>query len=147
VIRRRTLSQTRIEERWLFVCSMNYLRSPTAECVARKAGFWADSCGTDEGAGKRLTQERVDWADVIVCMEEEHRRHVRRLTKSRRVFNWHVPDDYGYMDEGLVRKLELLLGETILALDRMDEEEAAAKRALSSGAARPRYSIDEPQDQ
>jgi predicted protein tyrosine phosphatase len=148
VLRRRTLSEFIIPERWLFVCTMNYQRSPTAEHVARTQGFWADSCGTSTSAGKVLTQERVDWADVIVCMDGKHVEAVRRFTKSPRVFNWNINDDFNYMDAALIGMCGHKMQDTKLILDRMDEEAQAAltRDAKSQGAALPRYSLDGRED-
>jgi predicted protein tyrosine phosphatase len=148
VLRRRTFSEFIIPERWLFVCSMNYQRSPTAEHVARSQGFWADSCGTDPTAGKTLTRERVDWADVIVCMSGKHVDAVRRFTQSIRVFNWNIRDDFDYMDAALIGLCAHKMQDTKIILDRMDEEAQAAlaRDAVSQGAALPRYSLGEPED-
>lgn len=88
--------------RVLFVCTGNICRSPMAEGLARhhaeRLGLDLDCAsagvigrrghpasehgvrvlaerGVDiRGHGaRRLSNERVEWADVIVCMEEEHR--------------------------------------------------------------------------
>jgi predicted protein tyrosine phosphatase len=147
VIRRRSLSEFIIPERWLFVCSMNFQRSPTAEYVARKAGFWADSCGTDDSAGKQLNWDRTNWADVIVCMEEKHRVRVRRITgDSKRVFNWDVRDDFDYMAPKLITLLEGRLEETKKILDQWDAEAevaASEREATRRGGAPPLYRLDE----
>lgn len=100
-----------LAERWLFVCSGNLMRSPTAEYVARKRGFLATSCGTrrmklSEGVVcVPISRELVDWATIIVCMEEEHLQDVTmRFPAARRkpVFCWGIPDVYDVYERRLV---------------------------------------------
>jgi predicted protein tyrosine phosphatase len=112
-------------EHWLFVCSANYIRSPTAEYVARRQGLLADSCGTHLGrlhsfVVQPLSADLVRWAHVIVCMEQHHedvlRRRHPRLVRNRRVLCWNVPDNWGkvYHPE-LVSIIEHKLEETLCA--------------------------------
>lgn len=101
-------------KRLLFVCSANLLRSPTAEYVARKRGYLADSCGTSKGRFSdgvvctKITGELVRWASVIVCMEEEHVRDVKRFRPDAEtpVVCWHVPDEYAVYQPELVAIFE-----------------------------------------
>ena len=63
--------------RVLFVCSQNKLRSPTAEHVfASYPGIECASAGPNNDADNALTAELVDWAQVIVVMEKQHRTKV-----------------------------------------------------------------------
>jgi predicted protein tyrosine phosphatase len=86
------------------------LRSPTAEHLfADVAGVQTLSAGTDHDADERLTDELVDWADVIFVMERPHRakllaRH-RRVLKDKRVVVLRIRDDYGYLDPQLISLL------------------------------------------
>jgi len=62
------------DQRWLFVCSANLQRSPTAEYVARKRGFLATSCGTSRRFSEglvcvQISEALIDWSTIIVCME------------------------------------------------------------------------------
>jgi predicted protein tyrosine phosphatase len=96
--------------RLLFVCSRNRLRSPTAEQVfAAVPGFETRSAGTARDAETRLTAGLIAWADVILVMEPHHRarmtREFPRAVRGKRVVCLAIPDDYEYMDEGLVRLL------------------------------------------
>lgn len=110
-----------INKRWLFVCSVNYLRSPTAEHVARKAGLWADSCGTDSSACKVITADKIHWADVVVAMANEHRQHVLKHFKNslgeRPLLCWHIPDDYDYCQPGLIKICENKLADSRASLE------------------------------
>lgn len=94
----------------LFVCSQNRLRSPTAEQVfSTRPGIEVDSAGTNNDAETPLTAELVAWADIIFVMEKQHRaklqRHFRKVLKAR-VVCLDIPDDYDFMDPGLIRLLE-----------------------------------------
>ncbi len=50
------------------------------------------------------------WADVIVVMEKAHRtklqRKFRKALNGQRVICLDIPDEYGFMDPGLVRLLQ-----------------------------------------
>jgi len=62
---------------YLFVCSQNRLRSPTAEQIfADVADFATASAGTNNDAENPLTDELVEWADFIFVMERQHRNKV-----------------------------------------------------------------------
>ena len=97
-------------QRILFVCSMNKLRSPTAEGVFATLGdIEVDSAGTAHDAHNPLTRENVQWATHIVCMEDEHATHVRRRYREHlkaKVIVLNIPDDYDYMDDALIWKLD-----------------------------------------
>lgn len=105
---------------YLFVCSFNWARSPTAEYVARLFGYRADSAGTVfNHAVRPLTRESIERAERIVCMEEEHRvAVVRMVPKSHsRVEVWNIPDNYIYNDPELVRIIEHRLSAEALTKD------------------------------
>ena len=98
--------------RVLFVCSRARLRSPTAEAVA---GGWpgveALSAGTAPDADLRVSADLVAWADVVVAFEARHRRRLIEafgpLLRDTPVHVLGVPDDYAFMDPGL---MDLLRG-------------------------------------
>lgn len=94
----------------LFICSQNRLRSPTAEQVfADWPGVETASAGTNHDAEVPLTAELVASADLIFVMEREHRNRLqkrfRSSLKNARVICLNIPDDYDFMDEGLIRLL------------------------------------------
>ena len=96
---------------YLFVCSQNRLRSPTAEQVfAQRADIEVSSAGTNHDAENPLTGELVRWADVIVVMEKAHRNKLRKRFREalngKRVICLDIPDDYDYMEPALVHLLE-----------------------------------------
>lgn len=96
---------------FLFVCSQNRLRSPTAEQVfANHSGIAVSSAGTNNDAENPLTDELVAWADVIFAMERMHRIKIqqkhRHALRDTRIVVLDIPDDYGFMDPVLVRLLK-----------------------------------------
>ena len=95
----------------LFVCSQNRLRSPTAEQIfAHRSDIEVASAGTNHDADTPLSVELVRWADMIVVMEKTHRSKVQRRFRhalgGTRVVCLDIPDDYDFMEPGLVRLLE-----------------------------------------
>ncbi|CAH2398643.1 putative Protein-tyrosine-phosphatase [Mesorhizobium escarrei] len=57
-----------------------------------------------------LTHDLVSWADIILVMEKAHRAKLQQKFKASlkkaRVICLDSPDDYEFMDPGLVRLLE-----------------------------------------
>lgn len=95
----------------LFVCSQNRRRSLTAENVFRGIdGHQVRSAGTEAGARIRVTAGHLGWADLIFVMEKRHldrlRAKFRTALTGKRVICLHIPDNYGFMDEGLIVRLE-----------------------------------------
>jgi predicted protein tyrosine phosphatase len=94
----------------LFICSQNKLRSPTAEQVfASYPGVETASAGLNNDAENPVTSELVTWADLIFVMEKTHRNKLQKQFKRHlraRVVCLDIPDDYDFMDAGLVALLE-----------------------------------------
>ena len=98
-------------KRYLFVCSQNRLRSPTAEQIfAARDDVEVSSAGTNHDADNPLGAELVEWADVIVVMEKQHRSKIQKrfqsALKSKRIVVLGIPDEYEFMDGALVKLLE-----------------------------------------
>jgi predicted protein tyrosine phosphatase len=96
---------------FLFVCSQNRLRSPTAEQIfADHPGIEVSSAGTNNDAENPLTAELVEWADTIFVMERAHRNKLQKRFRSsidaQRVICLDIPDDYEFMDPVLVSLLQ-----------------------------------------
>lgn len=95
----------------LFLCARNRLRSPTAEQVfASWPGVETASAGVNRDADVPVSPELLAWADVIFVMERRHRtklaREFRRHLGGKRVVCLDIPDDFGFMDDALVRLLQ-----------------------------------------
>ncbi len=96
----------------LFICSRNRLRSPTAEQVfADWPGVETASAGLDHDADNPLTPELLQWADLVFVMEQTHRNKIskkfRVYLNGKRIICLDIPDEYEYMDEGLVKLLKV----------------------------------------
>ncbi|MEM7528371.1 MAG: phosphotyrosine protein phosphatase [Pseudomonadota bacterium] len=97
--------------RALFICGKARSRSPTAAQVfAEWPGVRTDFGGVSRDADDALSRDQIDWADLIMVMEQ---RHITRLNErfgkalaGRRIVNLRVPDRYRFMDGALVTLLE-----------------------------------------
>lgn len=99
----------------LFLCSQNRLRSPTAESIfAEYEGFEVRSAGLNNDAVVSTTPDLIEWADYIFVMEKAHRnklqKEFRKYLNNQIVICLDIPDEYEYMDEGLIRILKHRLG-------------------------------------
>lgn len=99
----------------LFVCSQNRLRSPTAEQVfADHPAIEVASAGTNADANNPLTPELVRWANLIFVMEKTHRNKLQKKyradLKDARIICLDIPDEYEFMDGGLIRLLKAKVG-------------------------------------
>ena len=100
--------------RVVFVCTQNKLRSPTAEAIfAQHPGWQVASAGTERDAPTPLTRDLVEWADVAVCMQKQHRDWIPSKLKGaipdERILILGVPDDYEFMQPELVALLTKLV--------------------------------------
>jgi predicted protein tyrosine phosphatase len=76
---------------------------------ASRLGISVSSAGTNNDAENPLTAEQIEWADIIFVMERTHRnklqKRFRNQLKEARLICLDIPDEYDYMDEGLIRLL------------------------------------------
>lgn len=88
----------------VFVCTMGRHRSKTASDLLNSYGYTTDYCGTNRDADRKLDAEILHEADRIICFESHHRNNLRRKFKglSSKIYVWHIPDDYHYMQPELV---------------------------------------------
>ena len=94
----------------LFICGMNRMRSPTAEAMfSEYPGIEASSAGTNVDADNPVSVDQIEWADVVVAMEEVHRRKLQQRfsdqLKTKKIVVLGIPDEYGYMNPELVELL------------------------------------------
>ncbi|WP_448131018.1 low molecular weight protein tyrosine phosphatase family protein [Stenotrophomonas rhizophila] len=95
----------------LFICSLNRLRSPTAEQVfADWPGIETASAGLKPDADVPVSPELLQWADLIVVMERAHRSRLasrfQRWLGGKRIVCLDIPDDYAFMAPALVALLQ-----------------------------------------
>jgi predicted protein tyrosine phosphatase len=107
--------------RALFVYSQNRLRSPTAEDVFGKwHGVETASAGTDEKAPMPLDSDAIEWAEIVFVMEKVHRTRVTKRfghrMSGKRLIVLDIPDEYEFMDPGLIRVLERKVGPFLVRL-------------------------------
>ena len=101
-------------KRVLTVCSAGILRSATAAHILcqRPFNFNTRNVGTAPYALIPLTEDLIQWADEIVCMENEHKAHV-----VNKIMEWGFPfmkpiivldieDIYEYRDPKLVKLIK-----------------------------------------
>lgn len=91
----------------LFVCTINRMRSATAEVIFREdERFVVKSAGTDPKAAVVISGELLDWADSIVVMEKHHRNHIRKLFSEiyhkKKIVCLYIRDEYDFMDPELI---------------------------------------------
>ncbi len=103
---RRTTGRKRI----LFVCTVNVMRSATAHQIySNDLRFQVRSAGTHHSAGTVLSKELLDWAEMVVVMEERHLNFIRKtypaIFKGKNIVCLDVPDNYDYMQAELVALL------------------------------------------
>ncbi|WP_058188844.1 low molecular weight protein tyrosine phosphatase family protein [Terracidiphilus gabretensis] len=115
----------------LFVCSANALRSPTAEAVfSHYEGIEAASAGTNADAETPVSADLIEWADVVIVMEQHHAQFLQvrfgYLLRRRRVSVLGIPDRYDFMEPDLV---QLLKDKVDLQLPRWRNEIADEGRA------------------
>jgi predicted protein tyrosine phosphatase len=103
----------------LFVCSRNQWRSPTAEHLWRKhPRLSVRSGGTSPSARHPVSHADIEWADMILVMEDKHASRLKAqfgpLLTHKALHVLDIPDEYRFMDPELVEALrsgvEPLLG-------------------------------------
>lgn len=87
------------------------MRSPTAETIFSKwPGVEALSAGLDDDAATPVCADLIEWADIIVAMEERHRKKLNdkfgAALKGKRIVVLGILDKYDYMQPQLVRLLK-----------------------------------------
>ena len=94
----------------LFVCSKNQWRSPTAEKIfADYAGVRTRSAGTSSSARHRLNRRDLDWAEMVMVMEERHKTIIKQQFSNlghKKIIVLDIADDYAFMDEELIALLQ-----------------------------------------
>ena len=105
----------------LFVCSGNKHRSLTAEDYFSAAYSQHDfaSAGTNIGLCRKegttpVSEELVQWADLILVMENRHRKELRTLVGKKhgtKVTVLGIPDQYRYYQKELIQILQEKLDE------------------------------------
>jgi predicted protein tyrosine phosphatase len=92
--------------RILFICNVNQNRSKTAQEIFKER-FETRSAGLYNNL---VTEQDLDWADVVVVMSDEQRREIgKRFPKQylkKRIVNFNISDVYRYQQPELVHLLK-----------------------------------------
>jgi predicted protein tyrosine phosphatase len=99
----------------LFICSANKDRSKTADDYFSEqfAEFEIDSAGTNlklcnELGTQLLTKEHIERADIIIAMEEKHRKFIKKKHTNidhNKIKVLHIKDRYRYFQNELIEIL------------------------------------------
>ena len=94
----------------LFVCAWNKWRSPTAERMfARDKRIRVKSAGVKDDSVYRIESKDLDWADLVICFEEEQKNAIEERfieTEVPKIEVLGITDDFGFMDPNLVEDLD-----------------------------------------
>jgi len=96
----------------LFVCSANVDRSPTAERIYKNhPGLEVKSAGTGWYAQQPVTADLLNWADIILCMEEKHKQYIMEdfgdFISGKIIDYLDVEDVYRCMDPKLIEIIKV----------------------------------------
>lgn len=98
-----------MKKKLLFICSGNLDRSPTAEKLFRNSEIYeAKSAGTHPDAIIKVSQNLIDWADVVFVMSEREDGHLTFLKqnfniKEKKIFDLDISDVYDRDDPELIK--------------------------------------------
>jgi predicted protein tyrosine phosphatase len=97
--------------RLLFVCTQNQIRSATAESVfSEYEGIDAIGAGTNADSPTPVSGDLIEWADVILVMEEIHRSKITakysELLKNKKLAVLDIRDRYFLMQPELIEVLQ-----------------------------------------
>jgi protein-tyrosine phosphatase len=96
---------------FLFVCSRNQWRSPTAEAIYKnRSGINAKSAGTEPSARIRLNSKNIEWADIIFVMEKKHKQRILEnftsVSAGKKIIILDIPDEFKFMDKELIEEIQ-----------------------------------------
>ncbi|MBU3660006.1 MAG: protein tyrosine phosphatase [Flavobacteriales bacterium] len=96
---------------FLFVCSRNKWRSPTAEAIYKnRSGIHAKSAGTEPSARIKLNSKNIEWADIIFVMEKRHKQRIlekfQSVSAGKNIIILDIPDEYKFMDNELIEEIQ-----------------------------------------
>ena len=95
----------------LFICNANQNRSPTAEAIYKNdKRYSVKSAGIWEGSENLLTEELLEWSDIVFVMERVQKEYIEerfpRQYRSKLIVCLNIPDVYYYMDSKLVELIK-----------------------------------------
>jgi predicted protein tyrosine phosphatase len=106
-----TTSDPREVRKVLFICQRNRVRSATAERLfCKRIDLDVRSAGTSSDALVRVNARMLEWADVVITMDESQRAALEQMFPCHaalaRLVCLQIPDDFTFLQPELVRLLE-----------------------------------------
>lgn len=99
-------STVRLKPHILFICGQNQWRSPTAARVyANDQRLEVRSAGVSPLSAHRVSQKDVEWANLILVMEQKHKARLQEMFRDMQlppIECLEIPDDFRLMDDTLV---------------------------------------------
>lgn len=97
------------EPHLLVVCGRNKKRSRTAEYIFKNDDrFDIRSAGLSPSSTRRISEGDLDWADLVIVMETDHRNRIQDAyghLELPPIDVLDIPDEYEFMDAELVEML------------------------------------------
>jgi predicted protein tyrosine phosphatase len=95
----------------LFVCHLNRVRSATAERLfCKRPDLDVRSAGTSSDAMVQVNARMLEWADVVITMDESQRVALEQMFPRHaalaRLVCLQIPDDFTFLQPELVALLE-----------------------------------------
>ena len=96
----------------LFVCTVNRMRSCTAETIyGTNPAYKVKSAGITPTAPNQVTAELLKWADRVFVMENIHRAFITEkfpgIDLGMKLIVLNIPDFYYYMEPDLIDLLKV----------------------------------------
>jgi len=87
------------------------MRSRTAESIySDDSRFAVKSAGTSKKAKVRLTEDLINWANIVFVMESKQRDFIVKLypieSLSKEIVSLDIPDTYYYMEAQLIELIK-----------------------------------------
>lgn len=113
-----------MEKHILFVCTANLNRSKTAKDLfkntynIKSAGILAE----DTESTNPITQNLIDWADLVIVFEKEHIHFLKHLFPdlNKPIVNLEVPDIYHYYNPELLEILKKRVTHVIKKIHKLE---------------------------
>lgn len=101
----------------LVVCGKNKKRSRTAEFIFKNDNrFNIRSAGLSEKSDKKLSEIDLNWADLVLVMEQKQKDKIMEIYKHialPAIKNLNIADDYEFMDNELIEILKDTIDEIL----------------------------------
>ena len=101
----------------LIVCGRNKKRSRTAEHIFKNDNrFNIRSAGLSPKSNKKISEKDLEWADLVLVMENEQRVKIWDLYNHQKlppIEVLHITDDYEFMDKELIQLLRESVNEVL----------------------------------